>query len=274
MAAGPLARRVALVTGGSRGIGRGIARRLAAGGADCVVTYRKRADLAQDVVAAIEAEGRRALAVQLDLADPSAVAPTVARVTEAFGRVDILVANAAATAFRPMDEQKPHNVERTFAISVSSFIALVQAAAPRMPAPGRIVVVSGIDSHQAMVRHGVLGAAKAAMESLVRTFALELGPRGITVNGVSPGVVETDSSHMYLERGLERRWSPATAALVDLTPVRRLGTVDDVAGLVAYLASDAAGFITGQTIIIDGGLTMVSPLNRVQDDAPPEGADR
>jgi enoyl-[acyl-carrier protein] reductase III len=259
-----LAGRVALVTGGSRGIGRGIALRLASEGADCVVTYRKQAHLAQEVVAAVEARGRRALALPLDLADPSAVAPAVARVAEAFGRLDILVANAAATAFRPMQEQTPRNVELTFAISVGSLISAVQAAVPLMRAPGRIVGISGIDSHQAMTRHGVLGAAKAAMESLVRTLALELGPRGITVNAVSPGIIVTDSSHMYLERGLEREWTPGAAAVVEMTPVRRIGTVEDVAGLVAYLVSDEAGFLTGQTILIDGGLTMVSPMNRLR----------
>jgi enoyl-[acyl-carrier protein] reductase III len=265
MTGAPLAGRVALVTGGTRGIGRGIALRLAADGADCVVTYRKRADLAQEVVAAIEGLGRRGLALHLDLADPSRVAPGFARVGETFGRLDILVANAAATAFRPMDEQKPHNVDLTLAISVSSFVAAVQAAMPMMRAPGRIVGISGIDSHQAMVRHGVLGAAKAAMESLVRTLALELGPRGITVNAVSPGIIVTDSSRMYFERGLEREWTPAAQSIVEMTPVGRLGTVEDVAGLVAYLVSDAASFLTGQTIIIDGGLTMVSPMNRLRD---------
>ncbi|MBI2218152.1 MAG: SDR family oxidoreductase [Candidatus Rokubacteria bacterium] len=263
----PLSGRVALVTGGSRGIGRGIALRLAADGADCVITYRKQAQLAEEVVQAIERGGRRALALPLDLADPTGVPATMERVAERFGRLDILVANAAATAFRPMEEQKPHNIDRTFAISVGSFIAAVQAAVPLMRSPGRIVGISGIDSHQAMLRHGVLGAAKAAMESLVRTFALELGPRGITVNAVSPGIIVTDSSQMYMERGLEREWTPGAATVIEMTPVRRLGTAEDVGGLVAYLVSDAAGFLTGQTILIDGGLTMVSPMNRLKEGA-------
>jgi enoyl-[acyl-carrier protein] reductase III len=176
----------------------------------------------------------------------------------------VLVASAAATAFRPMLEQKPHNVRRTFAISVDAFVAAVQAAAPLMKGPaGRIIVISGIDSHQAMEGHGVLGAAKAAMESLIRTLALELGPRGITVNGVSPGFIETDSSRMYVERGLGGDYDAAVERLVAATPTRRAGTVDDVAGLVRYLASDAAGFLTGQTIIMDGGLTVASRMNEL-----------
>ena len=257
--------RVALVTGGSRGFGRGIALRLAADGVDCAITYRTRADAAQEVVAGIEKLGRRGMAVPLALEDPTQVAGAIRTVAETFGRIDVLVANAAATAFRPMLEQKAHNVEKTFAISVESFIACVQQVAPHMGDGGRIVVVSGIDSHQAMAGHGVLGAAKAAMESLVRILALELGPRGITVNAVSPGLVDTESSRLYLEKGLGQAWDAATARMIAATPVRRLGTVDDVASLVAYVASPEAGFLTGQTILLDGGLTMVSPMQRLVD---------
>jgi enoyl-[acyl-carrier protein] reductase III len=262
---GPLAGRVALVTGASRGIGRGIARRLAADGADCAITYRTRAEQGREVVRELEALGRRALALPLALDEPAQVPDVVAKVAETFGRLDVVVANAAATAFRPLLEQKPHNVEKTFAISVHAFVAAVQAAAPLMGDGGRIVVVSGIDSHQAMTGHGILGAAKAAMESLVRSLALELGPRGITVNAVSPGLLDTESSRLYFERGLGVVWNEASARIAAATPVRRLGTADDVAALVAYLASPAAGFLTGQTILLDGGLTMVSPLQRLVD---------
>jgi enoyl-[acyl-carrier protein] reductase III len=260
---GPLGERVALVTGGSRGIGRGIALRLARDGAHCAITYRSRAALADGVVAEVEAMGRRAAALPLSLDEPAQVPEVVSRVAGIFGRLDILVASAAATAFRPMLEQKPHNVTKTFAISVESFVAAVQRAAPLMTDGGRIIVVSGIDSHQAMTGHGVLGAAKAAMESLVRSLALELGPRGITVNAVSPGLLDTESSRLYFEQGLGVGWDEASSRIAAVTPVRRLGTADDVASLVAYLASDAAGFLTGQTILLDGGLTMTSPLQRL-----------
>src|SRR5687767_7869484 len=209
----PLAGRVALVTGGSRGIGRGIALRLARDGADCVITYRSRVGPAGETVSEITKLGRRAVALPLALDEPAQVPGIVANVTAIFGRLDILVASAAATAFRPMLEQKPHNVTKTFAISVESFVAAVQSAAPLMKDGGRIVVVSGIDSHQAMAGHGVLGAAKAAMESLVRSLALELGPRGITVNAVSPGLLDTDSSRLYFERGLGVRWGEASSRI-------------------------------------------------------------
>ena len=207
-----LAGRVAVVTGGSRGIGRAIARRLAAEGADCALTYRQNGAQAHAAVGEIEALGPRAIAVPLELAEPAEVAPAFERIGEALGRVDILVACAAATAFRPILEQKPHNVRRTLAISLESFVAAVQGAARLMTGPGRIIAISGIDSFQAMDGHGMLGAAKAGMESLVRALALELGPRGITVNGVNPGFVETDSLRYYVEQGLGRDYREAVAA--------------------------------------------------------------
>ncbi len=260
----PLEGRVAIVTGGSRGIGRAIALRLARDGAHCALTYRRNEALAREVVEAIQREGVKGLALPLELAEPSRMRPVIERIGEAFGRVDILVASAAATAFRPMLEQKEHNIRSTFAISVDSFIAAVQAAVPLMRGrPGRIVAVSGIDSFQAMTGHGVLGGAKAAVESLVRGFARELGPEGITVNGVNPGFIRTDSSRMYVERGLGREYETAVAKLVAATPVRRIGTVEDVADCVAWVVSDGAGFLTGQTIVLDGGLTIVSPLARL-----------
>jgi len=261
--------RVAVVTGGSRGMGRAIALALARAGADCAITYRSNAAAGQEAAEEVERLGRRALALALDLREPDAVGPGIERIGQTFGRLDVLVANAAATAFRPMLEQKLYNVERTLAITVKSFVTAVQAVVPLMAGGGRIIAISGIDSHQAMAGHGVLGAAKAAMESLVRALALELGPQGITVNGVSPGFVETDSSRLYVERGVGLRFEDAVARLVAATPVRRVGTVEDVASLVVFLASDAAGFITGQTIVIDGGLTIVSPMARlVEDDRP------
>jgi len=257
--------RTALVTGGGRGIGRGIALRLARDGADCAITYRREPARAEEVVAEIEELGRRGLAVPLALEEPGQVPAAIRVVAETFGRLDIFVANAAATAFRPILEQKAHNVEKTFAISVESFVVAVQEATPLMREGGRIVVVSGIDSHQAMTGHGVLGAAKAAMESLVRSLALELGPRGVTVNAVSPGLLDTASSRIYFERGLAASWDEAAARIAAATPVRRLGTPEDVASLVAYLAGASSGFLTGQTILLDGGLTMVSPLQRLVD---------
>lgn len=253
--------RVGLITGASRGMGRAIALRLAADGADLVLTYRKERKLAEELVEATTALGRRAVSVQADLEQGEQVREMFETARAHFGRLDIFVANAAATAFRPLMDVRDYNVTRTFAITVTAFVLAAQQAAGLMREGfGRIVAVSGIDVGDVMPGHGALGAAKAAMEMLVRHLACELGPRGITVNGVSPGMIDTDSYREYLARGLGLEPANAGTRLVNRTPRRRLGRPEDVANLVAFLCSDEADFLTGQTIVLDGGLTLLSPL--------------
>ncbi|MBI4588889.1 MAG: SDR family oxidoreductase [Candidatus Rokubacteria bacterium] len=256
--------RVALITGASRGAGRAIALRLASEGADLVVTYKKEQGLAEEVVEAATGLGRRAVAVPADLELSGDVAQMFEVARARFARLDIFVANAAATAFRPLLEVKDYNVTRTFAITVTAFVLAAQRAAALMgDGFGRIVAVSGIDSVGVMPGHGVLGAAKAAMEMLVRYLAWELGPRGITVNGVCPGLIETDSYRMYVHQGLGVDPAEAQARLIALTPRRRLGSPEDVASLVAFLCSPEGDFLTGQTVILDGGFSLLSPLGTV-----------
>lgn len=253
--------RVALVTGGSRGMGRAIALRVASDGADLIVTYRKEQRLAEEVVETATTLGRRAVAVRADLERSEDVEGIFEVVRTQFGRLDIFVANAAATAFRPLMEVKDYNVTRTFAITVTAFVLAAQRAAALMGEGfGRIVAVSGFDARDVIPGHGTLGAAKAAMETLVRYLACELGPRGVTVNGVSPGLVETDSYQMYLAQGLGVDPTPAQARLIAFTPRRRLGRPEDVANLVAFLCSEEADFLTGQTMVLDGGFTLLSAL--------------
>lgn len=253
--------RVGLITGASRGMGRAIALRLASDGADLVVTYRKEQKLAEEVVAATTALGRRAMAVRADLERSEDVKEMFELTRARFGRLDIFVANAAATAFRPLMDVRDYNVTRTFAITVTAFVVAAQQAAALMGEGfGRIVAVSGIDVGDVMPGHGALGAAKAAMEMLVRHLAYELGPRGITVNGVSPGIFDTDSYRKYMARALGVEPAAAGTRLAAHTPRRRLGRPEDVANLVAFLCSGEADFLTGQTIVLDGGLSLLSPL--------------
>jgi enoyl-[acyl-carrier protein] reductase III len=264
---GRLAGRVALVTGASRGMGRAIALRLASDGADLIVTYKREQELADEVVRSAAGLGAGAVSVRADLERAEDVEGMFDAARDRFGRLDIFVANAAATAFRPLMEVKDYNIARTFAITVSAFILAAQRAVALMREGfGRIVAVSGMDSSDVMAGHGTLGAAKAAMEALVRHLACELGPRGITVNGVSPGLIDTDSYRMYLTRGLGMDRAGAEARLLALTPRRRLGKSEDVASLVAFLCSEEADFLTGQTIVLDGGLTLLSPLETLQRD--------
>lgn len=243
--------RVALVTGGSRGLGREISLHLARSGHDVVVNCRRNVEHAEDVAAEVRALGRRALVVQADVEDQEAVEAMIARIESELGRVDVLVANAAATAFKPMLELSDANVARTLNLVVGGFIRLIRGAVPLMGPGGRIVGISGIDSFRYMPGHGLLGAAKAAMESLVRSYAVELGQEGITVNAICPGGFETDSSRIW--GGSE--FDFLRERFTNQSAVKDFGTVDDMACAVDFVVSPGARFLTGQTIVVDGGLT-------------------
>lgn len=255
-------RRVALVTGASRGLGRAVALKLATSGHDVVVNFRRNDELAAEAVAEIESAGVRALAIKADLEDVAQIDAMFDRVREEFGALDVLVCNAAATAFKPLLELNDANVGRTLRLTVHGFIRCVQQAAPLMEGrAGRVVGVSGVDSQRYMPGHGLLGAAKAALESLIRAFAIELGPQGITVNGVSPGGFETDSSRIY--GGSQYEF--LRERFISQSGVKDFGTVEDMAAVIAFLASPEARYVTGQTVIVDGGVSAnlgeLDPIN-------------
>lgn len=252
------ANKVALVTGSSRGIGRAIALRLARDGADVVVHYRRQAEAAADTAAEIAGLGRRALVVAGDFGDAAAVRQIFARLRDTFGGLDMFVANAAATAFKPLLDMQPHHLEKTFAITVQNFLVAVQEAVPLMHGrSGKIVTVSGIDARRYIPLHGALAAAKGALETLTAYLACELAPQGISVNGVNPGFVETDSAHVFgdtVYRLLQQN-------IATYTPMQRLGTPEDIANVVAFLCSAEAAWVCGQTLMVDGGLSLTSPFD-------------
>lgn len=248
----------ALVTGSSRGIGRAIALRLAEEGADVVVHFRRNVDAAEDAAAAVMALGRRALTVQADLGEPEAADALFDEVRASFGNLDILVANAAATAFKPLIETRRHHLHKTFAITVNALVAMVQRAAELMHGRrGRIVTVSGIDARRYVPLHGAMAAAKGAAEVLTAYLACELAPRGIRVNGVNPGFVDTDSARVFGDSVYRR----LADNIVPYTPMKRVGTPQDIAGVVAFLCSDDAAWMCGQTLMVDGGLSLTSPFD-------------
>ncbi len=246
--------KTALVTGGSRGMGRATALRLARDGYAVVVNYRRDEDSARETVAAIEATGGRAMAVRADLEQPEAIDALFAQVRGRFGGLDVLVANAAATSFRPLLETEDRHVERTFSITVTGFLHCVRSAVPLMKGHrATIVAVSGIDTLRVLPRHGNLGAAKAALETLVRYFAVELAPLGIRVNGVNPGFIETDSARFYAGPDYETR---VRAEWIRQTPAGRIGRPEEVASAISFLCSEESSFVYGQTIVVDGGHTL------------------
>jgi len=249
-----------LVTGGSRGIGRAIVERLARDGRDVAFIYRRDDDAAAAARAAVESAGRRAIALRADLGKPGEVAAALDHLDDE--PVEVLVANAAATAFLPLLEVKPHHVEKTYAITIGAFLQIVQRLAPSMGAGGRIVSLSGMDTHRYVAGHGILASAKAALEALTRYLAVELGPRGITVNAVNPGYVETDSVTLYLQD--EQGRQDFLDEIAGATPLRALGTPDEVASLVAWLCSREADWMQGQVLYLDGGIFLHAPGHSVR----------
>jgi len=249
--------KVALITGSSRGIGKAIALRLAQEGADIVVHYRRQVAAAEATATAIEALGRRTLVVQAELSEDAALGEMFRRVRDTFGHLDMLVANAAATAFKSLLQLQPHHLDQTFAITINAFVRAVQYAVELMAGrQGKVVTVSGIDARRYIPLHGALAAAKGALEVLTTYLACELAPYGITVNGVNPGFVNTDSAHVFgdgVYRLLEKN-------IITHTPHKRVGTPDDIARVVAFLCSDDAAWICGQTLMVDGGLSLTSPF--------------
>jgi enoyl-[acyl-carrier protein] reductase III len=250
-------RPVALVTGSSRGIGRATAVAFARAGHDVVVHYRREAEAAGAVGKEVESAGVSALVVAADLQDPEAPGRLMGAVQERFGRLDVLVANAASSVFRPLLDIQPRHMDLTFRTVVQSFLLLVQAAVPLMEGrPATVVAVSGIDTVWVIDDHGLLGAAKAALEQLVRYLAVELGPRDIAVSGVMPGFVETASYQFYADNVHHAGPEALEQEAVARTPAGRIADPEDIAGIIHFLTTAAGRWIRGQTIVTDGGVTL------------------
>ncbi len=239
--------KTALITGGSRGIGSAVARRLAGQGAEVIITYVRHRAKAMETVAAIETAGGRCLAVRANLADEESLAAMMEQVRSHYQRLDITVSNAASGVLRPVMELTARHWDWAMDINARALLLLAQQVVPMMTAGGRILAISSIGAIRAIPNYTVVGASKGAMESLVRHLAVELGPRRITVNTISAGVVDTDALKKFPNR------EELIAASLARTSMGRLTTPEDVADVALLLCSDLAGMIHGQVVTVDGG---------------------
>ncbi len=256
--------KIALVTGGSRGIGRRVAERLAERGCQVVVGYRKNHELADDVVRELKRLGGGGIAVRADLEHPEEVATLFETVAEQYGRLDYFVNSAAAAAFKHVVDLKPHHLDRAYAVNVRPFVLGTQEAVKLMDRGGRIVALTSYGSIRAFPTYAALGSYKAAVEAFVRFMAVELAGYGINVNAVSGGLIESDSlDYFYSMDGI-----PPIESVLSRIPKRRAGTADEMAATVEFLLSPDSEYITGQALVVDGGLSLAAPPFHVDATAP------
>ena len=242
--------KVALVTGAARGIGRATARKLAAEGCDVAVNYYNSADAADSLCAEIRSLGRRAVAIQASVGMPDSVDEMFEELGRHFERIDIVVSNAASGVLKNTIDMTLKHWRWCLETNALALNLLAQRALPMMREGGRIIAMSSLGAQRAMPGYGFIGASKAALEALARALAQELGPRGIRVNVVSAGVVDTDAlQHFPNREALLENFAARTPAGPVLTP-------DDVAGAVYLLCLPEAAMINGHTLVVDGGFAI------------------
>jgi 3-oxoacyl-[acyl-carrier protein] reductase len=242
---GKLEGKIALITGGSRGIGAAIAKRLAADGANVAITYTKGADAAASVVKEIERAGGKAIAIQADAADADASKAAVEKTVATFGRLDVLVNNAGTAIPKTFEDTTLEELDRVIDINVRGIFVATQAALKHMKSGGRIIMIGSCVGERAMTPGLVpYSATKGAVKMFTQGLSREVGPRGITVNNIQPGPIDTDLNPAAGD------WAAPQKAN---TALDRYGSVDEVAALVAFVAGPESSYITGANLTVDGG---------------------
>ncbi len=247
---GALTGKIALVSGAARGIGRAIALKLAAGGCDVAANYYNSADEAETLCAEIRALGRRAVAIQGSVGIPDSVDEIYTEFGRHFDRLDILVSNAASGVLKPTVEMTLKHWRWCMETNALALNLLTQRGLPLMPAGARIIAMSSLGAQRAMPGYGFIGASKAALEALARALAQELGPRGIRVNVVSAGVVDTHALACFPNR------EQLLASYAERAPAGPVLTPEDVAGAVYLLCLPEANMINGHVLVVDGGFSI------------------
>jgi 3-oxoacyl-[acyl-carrier protein] reductase len=241
-----LSGKVALVTGGSRGIGAAIAKRLATDGASVAITYTKGGDAAASVIKEIERAGGKAIAIQADAADAGAVQAAVEKTVATFSGLDILVNNAGTAIAKPFEETPLEEINRVIDINLRGVFVATQAALKHLPDGGRIITIGSAVGERVLTPGLVpYAATKGAVKIFTQGLAREVGSRGITVNNVQPGPIDTDLNPATAE------WAVPQKAV---TALNRYGHVDDIAAMVAFVAGPEASYITGANLTVDGGM--------------------
>jgi enoyl-[acyl-carrier protein] reductase III len=240
----------ALVTGGTRGIGKAIALNLAGMGADVAINYFRSRDAAKAAVAEIESKGVRSIALRANMGNSEQIPAMFEEIKKEFGKLDILISNAALGHFGNVLEVNDKMWDVAMATNAKALLFCAQEAVKLMPEGGKIVALTSLGSHRYIPGYAAIGVSKAAIETLVRYLAFELAPRKINVNAVSGGFIDTDSLKIFPSYDEIIRESTAR------TPFGRVGTPEEVANVAAFLCTDKSSWVTGQVIIVDGGYTL------------------